>query len=114
MPTGRWSTPSSQTCSTGTSRTPWSTRQPGLPGDGHALVRKLFTEAPLGIEPYDFGFLGALGSDEVQRLRHVLEGAVGASAARVEQERRSWDMPLGECADRLEQNRPACWSGCGR
>lgn len=73
-----------------------------LPGRGGELVARLFTAPPLGIEPYDFGFAGALDAGEVAELRSVLEAACSTSARRVEEDPGSWDFPLGMCEDPLE------------
>jgi hypothetical protein len=51
---------------------------------GPDLVERLFTSPPLGIEPYDFGFLGTLGATELATLRTLLEATVGTDAGRVE------------------------------
>jgi hypothetical protein len=73
-----------------------------LPGNGPALVSKLFTAPPLGIEPYDFGFQGGLTSHEVAELRALLEGSVAESAARIESDPPSWDLEVDQTGDAHE------------
>jgi hypothetical protein len=66
-----------------------------LPEPGPVLVERLFSASPLGIEPCDFGFWGALTAAEVHTLRELLETAVGAEARRADKYAHI-DEPLNE------------------
>jgi hypothetical protein len=67
-----------------------------LPERGQVLLRKLFTAPPLGIEPWDFGFWGALTSAELAELHHALTDTVSAAAMALAHDQRQLDWPLAE------------------